>query len=188
MDSSSPDVTNVHGHKEVMDKKRNAPKNTKTISKSYLKQFASFQSTGEEQNDVSENGSDIDVTLKKYPLGFFVSKSVQITASDDRKKVFLYNVNLAEQIFLTLHLPTSSPFSKLFSNWMMIVIIISCVFFVISSDPDVKSIPSSCDSPVCENDPMLCPGETLCEPVEVSKARCYMYATFFITILIWSLI
>jgi len=30
----------------------------------------------------------------------------------------------------------------------------------------VKSAPSSCHTPVCNNDPLLCPGEKLCEPVE----------------------
>jgi len=154
----------------------------KTISDSYLGQFTSLrefvQPANEEEKEETIDGVDdnVDNHEKEHkkktllPPGFFVSNTVKMVASHDRKKVFLFKLNFMERIFLTLHRPASSQFSKLVSNFMMIVIVISCVFFVISTDRDVKSVPSSCINPTCEDDPLLCPGETMCEPVEVSSS------------------
>lgn len=160
--------------KAALIKKRN------TILDSYLTQFISLRefvppveegAEGSEDRSSSTKANETSKQKKKSNIkptvGFFVGETVKITASDDRKKVFLFKLNMVERVFLTFHRPTSSPFSKILSNFMMIVIIISCVFFVISSDPDVKSVPASCHAPACENDPVLCPGEKLCEPVEV---------------------
>eukprot|EP00602_Paraphysomonas_sp_CaronLab_P007971 CAMPEP_0185034172 /NCGR_PEP_ID=MMETSP1103-20130426/23800_1 /TAXON_ID=36769 /ORGANISM="Paraphysomonas bandaiensis, Strain Caron Lab Isolate" /LENGTH=415 /DNA_ID=CAMNT_0027570717 /DNA_START=420 /DNA_END=1667 /DNA_ORIENTATION=- len=48
----------------------------------------------------------------------------------------------------------------------MIVIAFSCTSYVLSSDPGFRNKPSSCDDPVCDNDPELCPNTIMCEPVE----------------------
>eukprot|EP00602_Paraphysomonas_sp_CaronLab_P006432 CAMPEP_0185031892 /NCGR_PEP_ID=MMETSP1103-20130426/19603_1 /TAXON_ID=36769 /ORGANISM="Paraphysomonas bandaiensis, Strain Caron Lab Isolate" /LENGTH=603 /DNA_ID=CAMNT_0027567571 /DNA_START=334 /DNA_END=2145 /DNA_ORIENTATION=- len=46
---------------------------------------------------------------------------------------------------------------------MIIVIVLSCAIYVLSTDPGVKYQPSDCDSPVCDNEPE-CPGRIVCEP------------------------
>jgi hypothetical protein len=154
-----------------LDKKKADLLEKKTISKTYLTKFESlreFVTSGESCDGITADEANKEMpVLKKTSL--FVTDTVKINASSDRKKIFLFKLNMMERVFLTMHRPASSIFSKWLSNFMMAVIVISCVFFVISSDPDVKSVPSSCDKPACNNDPDLCPGEQLCEPVEVTN-------------------
>jgi hypothetical protein len=186
-------ISSNSGREEPVDKKKLALQKRKTISQSYLTQFTSLRDFVQPEEESNDNLDDVEVegddlnsdrtkklikrkrrkTLQRSNVGFFVGTTVKITASGERKKVFLFKLNIFERVFLTLHRPASSPFSKILSNFMMVVIIISCVFFVISSDPDIKSIPSSCHSPACDNDPVLCPGEQLCEPVEVRSYICF---------------
>ena len=153
-----------------LEKRRHQFKTRKTISKVYLSKFTSLRDLAQpkKNEDDSRTAESCDEPAERG-VGMFVAETVKITANSDRRKVFLFNLSMFERIFLTFHRPSSSKLSKVLSYFMMVVIIISCVFFVIATDPHLKSIPSSCKDPACDNDPVLCPGQTLCEPVEVRK-------------------
>lgn len=40
----------------------------------------------------------------------------------------------------------------------------SCVIYIVESVSSVKIAVETCDDPVCNNDPILCPGSMVCEP------------------------
>mmetsp|Transcript_28470 Transcript_28470/g.48129 ORF Transcript_28470/g.48129 Transcript_28470/m.48129 type:complete len:769 (+) Transcript_28470:182-2488(+) len=81
----------------------------------------------------------------------------------DRKVEF--EAGPLRQLFMVLDDPQCCGLAKCVSIFMMAVIVLSCVIYVISTDASLRDTPSTCDQPVCDNDPDLCPGKVLCEPV-----------------------
>lgn len=80
---------------------------------------------------------------------------------------YLYKLNLTQRFFLTVEDPNLSYFGSAIGFFMLAVILLSCIFYVISSLNVFKYVPTSCSEPICMNDATMCPNRMVCEPVEV---------------------
>ena len=89
-----------------------------------------------------------------------------VSSEKDLVEVVKYELSLCQKIFMFLEDPDICILAGYYSYLMMITIAVSCVCFVMSSVETFKHSPSSCKSPACENDPTLCPNQTICEPIE----------------------
>ena len=51
------------------------------------------------------------------------------------------------------------------SVFMLIVIVANCVNYILASEPSMMYKPTTCVHPACDDDPVLCPGIMMCEPI-----------------------
>ncbi|CAM9340766.1 unnamed protein product, partial [Ectocarpus fasciculatus] len=58
----------------------------------------------------------------------------------------------------------SSKLSYLINIAIMLVLVVSCVQYVVVTIPSVRIRPDTCDNPACYDDIALCPGKMVCEP------------------------
>jgi len=63
-----------------------------------------------------------------------------------------------------LRLLFDSVFAKLVGAYIFATIVIAVGFYVASTNSTFQYFPSTCADPACQNDPDLCPGQTICEP------------------------
>lgn len=77
------------------------------------------------------------------------------------KKFYL---NSQQKLFLILDDPNSSFVSAVYAIGMGILVIVAAVFYIISTDPNLRETPDSCRYPACEDDDILCPNEVICAP------------------------
>lgn len=77
-----------------------------------------------------------------------------------------YQLNILQRIFVTFDYGVSCVLASLYSTFMVIVILFSVVVYILTTDPGVKYTPETCDHPACDDDPVLCPGTMVCEPVD----------------------
>lgn len=68
-------------------------------------------------------------------------------------------------IFILFEIEESSSMAKGMALLTRFVIIFATIAYIISSDPALRIIPDTCDSPVCDNDHLLCPGYQICQDV-----------------------
>jgi hypothetical protein len=76
-----------------------------------------------------------------------------------------YSLTTMSRIFVTFEEASSSKLSYMINIVIMLVLIISCVQYVVVTLPSVQYKPESCSYPVCEDDPILCPARVICEPI-----------------------
>ena len=67
-------------------------------------------------------------------------------------------------VFVTLDMEHSSPVAWWLSIALKFVILLAIFTTVVSSEPSMNRVPATCAAPVCNRDPNLCPGQTLCAP------------------------
>lgn len=91
--------------------------------------------------------------------------AVVIHEDDESGQKLLYSLSILQRVFLTIDDPRLSYCGSLLGSFMLSVILLSCTFYVISSLNEFKYFPATCDAPVCSNDPALCPGTEVCEPI-----------------------
>lgn len=84
-------------------------------------------------------------------------------------KTHEFNLNFAQRLFLLFDQPDRSVLGGIISVFTMITIITSCVAFILSSSERFNYTPDDCDNPACDDDPTLCPGKKMCQPVEFSS-------------------
>lgn len=75
-----------------------------------------------------------------------------------------------------LNEPTSSTLASLYSTCILVFTLLSVVVFVVSTDRSYLAAPSTCDTPVCANDPNICPNTIICEPLPINSLRDIEYA------------
>lgn len=75
----------------------------------------------------------------------------------------VYKLNIFQRIFVLLEHESSCRLGFFLSLCMTGAVLINVIGFIVSAE--MTSIPSSCSVPVCDNDPKLCPGRQVCEPV-----------------------
>lgn len=90
-----------------------------------------------------------------------------IIHEDPRGQTFIYKLTPLQRLFLTVEDPDKSHIGKAIATFMLGVIGLSCLFYVLSSINAFKEPNSSCPDPICNNDPTLCPGTKICEPVNL---------------------
>jgi hypothetical protein len=76
-----------------------------------------------------------------------------------------YTLTTASRMFVTFEEANSSKISYLVNIVITLVLVISCVQYVVVTLPSVQYQPDSCASPACEDDPLLCPGRYISELV-----------------------
>lgn len=114
---------------------------------------------------------------------FFVPKHFRLKIDREYR---CYELNFLQRVFVTLTDAGSSKFSLLV-NILLIFAIGLSVYATLMGDfyRDFDNIPATCDTPVCDNDPKLCPGKMICEPfddqyVTVLNAFCnYLFTIEF---------
>lgn len=84
-----------------------------------------------------------------------------------KKKLHTFHLNVFQRLFLLLDQPDRSHLGFLFSVITLITIILSCISFILASSPSFQYSPDDCADPACDDDPDLCPGKKMCEPVEL---------------------
>ena len=67
-------------------------------------------------------------------------------------------------IFLTMELENSSTVAWIWSLTSKLVILIAIFSSIIATEPLFSFYPTTCLTPSCQNDPVLCPNATLCAP------------------------
>lgn len=91
----------------------------------------------------------------------FVSNRMLTNGHHER---LTFQTSVVQKIFIYLDKPDSCLLAKGLSLFTMTVILLSCITFVMSSEPSMMSRPETCPHPACKNDPVLCPGREICEP------------------------
>jgi hypothetical protein len=74
---------------------------------------------------------------------------------------------LLAQIFLCLEVEDYNEWSSRVSAVVKLVIVFAIGSYIVSTVNSCTYTPDMCDEPVCNNDPVLCPGYMMCEPVPV---------------------
>ena len=97
------------------------------------------------------------------------------------------NLNLHHRLFVIFENPASCLLAKLWSVAVAVVTFVSVVMYVLDSQPELNTAPSTCDSPACNNDPELCPGRMICEPqpkqvlIDIENACLYIFIIDYFT-------
>ena len=68
-------------------------------------------------------------------------------------------------IFLTLEIETSSNLARFISVFTKLIILVAVISYMASTDPSLRVIPNTCDSPICSDDSLLCPGYQTCQDI-----------------------
>jgi len=76
-----------------------------------------------------------------------------------------YHLNLIQRVFVAFEIQSSSILSTFLSVTTLSLVVIGVICYVAETQSFLQYTPTSCDSPACNNDPVLCPGTTICEPV-----------------------
>jgi len=69
-----------------------------------------------------------------------------------------------QRIFITLETPHSSKLSYIYSCFILGSILLTITTGILSTLPDYRYTPSTCEMPACFNDASLCPNSMICEP------------------------
>lgn len=104
-------------------------------------------------------------------LGFDLIPTFIPRSFEKRRDVFtaprIFDLNIFERMFVCLDDPGASIVGSIISNLMMVVIVLNLIVGIMFTiDKYRNEVPGSCQHPVCVNDPVKCPGKTVCEPVE----------------------
>jgi len=103
-------------------------------------------------------------TSENVRMPIFVSSMYSREGVKDENKLpIIFPLNILQRIFVCMDDPRSCVLGIAFSSLMMIVIVISCINYIIATLPSFKSMPDTCSHPVCDHE-SLCPNTVVCEP------------------------
>ncbi|CAE7629128.1 Kcna3, partial [Symbiodinium microadriaticum] len=77
---------------------------------------------------------------------------------------YTFELNFIQKIFVLFDKPESCILATYLTGAMMIVIMVSCLVYILSSDPGLMHKPDTCSDPACDDDPQFCPGYKICAP------------------------
>ena len=90
--------------------------------------------------------------------------------------------NICVAIFITIDVEQSSLLAKIIGFASKMVVVIAVLAYIISTDPSARYVPITCDTPYCNNDPMLCPGYQVCADTELpSVTAAINFTTYYFT-------
>ena len=99
----------------------------------------------------------------------FVPRDFSLAAKNYRDQR-VYDLNNYERFFVGLNDPQSCIIASFWSNCMMAVIFLNLIIGIMMTIGIYRNImPATCDYPVCNNDPIICPGQMICEPIEAAE-------------------
>ena len=125
--------------------------------------------------ETSVGAGTVRVAKLPWVVPAIISESTKLDDDDELpeaeraslvSKKHIFQLNIFQRIFLTFDQPSRSQLGNYISLFNMATIITSCIAFVLSTSDRFMHAPSDCDDPACDDDPILCPGEKMCEPVE----------------------
>jgi len=76
----------------------------------------------------------------------------------------VYQLGMVARIFLCLEDSLSCWIGGFLFFVNTCIIILGLTTYILSSETNYQYKPTTCDNPVCNNDPFLCPGKQICEP------------------------
>ena len=74
------------------------------------------------------------------------------------------NLNIYQRIFICFEYPENSLISLALGLGTMLVILLSVVTSIMQTNSLYQYTPDWCSSPVCNNDPIVCPDSMVCQP------------------------
>ena len=87
------------------------------------------------------------------------------TPTEQLTCMFKYKAFMAE-VFLTMEIEEYSTLAYYISLIVKLFICLAIFSYIISTADISQTVPATCDSPTpCDNDPILCPGYQICEPL-----------------------
>jgi hypothetical protein len=75
----------------------------------------------------------------------------------------VYELNWVQRLFITFEFESSSRVAYFLSVALAVTVLLDVLSFIVGVE--TVYTPSTCATPVCQNDPKLCPGKTVCEPI-----------------------
>ena len=96
-----------------------------------------------------------------FPKNWFVPTDFE---EGKFEKKHIFHLNWAEILFKTLEDPKASRLSLLISVLMNCAIFLGCISYILASDRASYISEEICHHPACSDDPVNCPGYTVCEP------------------------
>ena len=73
---------------------------------------------------------------------------------------------IAAEIFVLFQHEESSPYARILSFIITLVIILAIGSYIFASLNQSQYTPTTCDNPACDNNPILCPGTQICAPIQ----------------------
>lgn len=90
------------------------------------------------------------------------TRLVQNYTGDESKE---YTLDRIQRIFILFEHPGSCQLGILTALFTALIVLLNIIVFIIASCPSYQETPATCDSPACDNDPILCPGRMICQPI-----------------------
>ena len=98
----------------------------------------------------------------------FVPKIFTLITPDNHYTERKYELSIPARLFVCLEDQFCCDIASCIFAFMTLVILLGTVTFIMASTDEYMYTPSSCDNPVCDHDPDLCPNTIMCEPVSYS--------------------
>jgi hypothetical protein len=84
--------------------------------------------------------------------------------TDRYENVIAYTLSRWQKLFVYMEYPNVCRASRFYQYFTIVIIIISVLTAYIGTNEIYQNQPSTCKSPVCNNDQKLCPGRMVCRP------------------------
>lgn len=98
------------------------------------------------------------------PTLFLYEEDEDLFSDGAHPEKHYYTLNIIQRIFVAMDHPNSCQVATSINAFVTLVTVLSVSIYLITSQPEVKEAPATCDRPTCDNHPTLCPGEIVCEP------------------------
>ena len=107
------------------------------------------------------------------------TRLVQDYTGDERKE---YTLNPIQRLFVLFEHPGSCQLGVLSAIAKGFIIFLNITVFIVGSCPSYQDTPVTCAAPACNNDPILCPGRMICQPIprysfQYIEMACVIYFT-----------
>ena len=101
---------------------------------------------------------------KQKPIKISVAKEEEEKPDDSIRPK---GINLiAAEIFVLFQHEESSPYARILSFIITLVIILAIGSYIFASLNQSQKTPTTCDNPACDNDVILCPNSQICAPLQ----------------------
>jgi len=77
----------------------------------------------------------------------------------------VFELDFFQRLFVTFDDAGASEVGKYANIVFLLAVVVATIFLVLSTVPTFKEEVTSCLIPACDNDPTLCPGRVICEPM-----------------------
>ena len=111
--------------------------------------------------DIEAGNNDNDLLTPQQPL----------TPSTKRNDTWLCSscyYSIKEKcaiIYMHVDVSSFNNLSRIIYTFFIAVVALSVISNIVSSVPSLQEFPTTCVTPACQNDPYLCPQQTICAPV-----------------------